>query len=69
MTNLVDMVFFHADATPEKPAIITGGSGIYSYAMLRRAILWVDKRLRQTGLKAGECRRHPRVGVDGGDRP
>ncbi len=55
MTTLVDMVFFHADVTPEKPAIITGGSGIYSYAMLRQAILSVEKRLRQTGLKAGDC--------------
>lgn len=54
MIDLVDMIFFHADAAPEKPAVITGDA-ILTYAMLRRGILSAEKRLRQHGLQAGAC--------------
>ncbi len=53
MIDLADMVFFHADASPEKPAIITGDV-ILTYAMLRRGILSAEARLRQHGLEAGD---------------
>jgi acyl-CoA synthetase (AMP-forming)/AMP-acid ligase II len=53
MIDLVDMVFFHADASPEKPAVITGDV-ILNYAMLRRGILSAEARLRQAGLKSGD---------------
>jgi acyl-CoA synthetase (AMP-forming)/AMP-acid ligase II len=55
VTDFVDMIFFHADANPEKPAVIAGGSGVYTYAALRQAIVSVDRRLAQAGLKAGDC--------------
>jgi acyl-coenzyme A synthetase/AMP-(fatty) acid ligase len=54
MIDLVDMIFFHADAAPEKPAVITG-EVILSYAMLRRGILSVEKRLRWHRLTRGHC--------------
>jgi long-chain acyl-CoA synthetase len=54
MIDLVDMIFFHANATPEKPAVITGDI-ILTYAMLRRGILSVQRQLSQFGLKAGDC--------------
>src|ERR1700678_3228528 len=53
MIDLADMVFFHADASPEKPAVITGDV-ILTYSMLRRGILSAEKRLRQHGLKSGD---------------
>lgn len=53
MTDLVDMIFFHADANPDKPAVITG-EAILTYRMLRRGILSVQQRLRRHGLKAGD---------------
>ena len=54
MIDFVDMIFFHADANPEKPAVITGNSTL-TYSMLRQAILSLEKRLRQAGLKPGDC--------------
>jgi long-chain acyl-CoA synthetase len=53
MIDLVDMIVFHADASPEKPAVITG-QVILTYAMLRRGILSAQRRLRQHGLKSGD---------------
>jgi long-chain acyl-CoA synthetase len=53
MIDVIDMVFFHADASPEKPAVITGDV-ILSYAMLRRGILSCEARLRREGFKAGD---------------
>src|SRR5580704_14527039 len=53
MIDLVDMIFFHAGATPEKPAVITGQT-ILTYAMLRNGILSAQGRLRQQGLKSGD---------------
>jgi acyl-coenzyme A synthetase/AMP-(fatty) acid ligase len=53
MIDLVDMIFFHADATPEKPAIITG-EVVLTYFMLRSGILSAEARLRQHGLKSGD---------------
>jgi acyl-coenzyme A synthetase/AMP-(fatty) acid ligase len=55
--DLVDMIFFHADANPEKPAIIISEATL-TYAMLRKGILSVERQLRAYGLKAGD-----RVGV------
>jgi acyl-CoA synthetase (AMP-forming)/AMP-acid ligase II len=52
MIDLLDMIFFHADASPEKPAIITGDT-VLSYGMLRSGILSAESRLRQHGLKPG----------------
>jgi acyl-coenzyme A synthetase/AMP-(fatty) acid ligase len=47
------MIFFHADANPEKAAIITGEATL-TYRMLRQGILSVEKQLRNNGLKAGD---------------
>jgi acyl-coenzyme A synthetase/AMP-(fatty) acid ligase len=58
MSDFVDMIFFHADATPEKPAIITSEITL-TYGMLRQGILSVERHLRQYGLKAGD-----RVGIN-----
>jgi long-chain acyl-CoA synthetase len=52
MIDLADMIFFHADANPEKPAVITSQATL-TYAMLRRGILSVERQLRVNGLKAG----------------
>src|SRR3977135_288167 len=54
MIDLVDMIFFHADASPEKPAAITG-QVILTYSMLGRGIQSVDKQLQRHGLKTGDC--------------
>src|SRR6516162_6641437 len=54
MIDLVDMIFFHAEASPEKPAVITG-QAILTYAMLRSGILSAQRRLRRQGLKSGDC--------------
>jgi acyl-coenzyme A synthetase/AMP-(fatty) acid ligase len=53
MIDLVDMIFFHAGATPEKPAVITG-QVILTYGMLRSGILSAQRHLRQQGLKSGD---------------
>ncbi len=53
MTDFVDMIFFHADANPDKAAVITGDS-ILTYAKLRQGILSVQQKLRQYGLKPGD---------------
>jgi long-chain acyl-CoA synthetase len=58
MIDFPDMIFFHADANPEKPAIITSEVTL-TYAMLRRGILSVERQLRTYDLKAGD-----RVGVN-----
>jgi acyl-CoA synthetase (AMP-forming)/AMP-acid ligase II len=55
--DFVDMIFFHATANPEKPAIITSEATL-TYGMLRRGILSVEQQLRAQGLKADD-----RVGV------
>src|ERR1700686_1614288 len=54
MIDLADMIFFHATASPEKPALITGDV-ILTYAMLRRGIVSAQRYLRQYGLKPGDC--------------
>jgi acyl-coenzyme A synthetase/AMP-(fatty) acid ligase len=54
MIDFVDMIFFLADASPEKPAVITGNVTL-TYSTLRQAILSLEKRLRHAGLKAGDC--------------
>jgi acyl-coenzyme A synthetase/AMP-(fatty) acid ligase len=53
MIDLADMIFFHADANPEKPAVITREVTL-TYGMLRRGILSVERQLRLQGLKAGD---------------
>jgi acyl-coenzyme A synthetase/AMP-(fatty) acid ligase len=58
MTDFVDMIFFHADANPDKPAVVTG-EAILSYGMLRYGILSVEEQLEANGLKAGD-----RVGIN-----
>ena len=57
MIDFVDMIFFHAEAQPEKPAVITGEVTL-TYAMLRKGILSVERQLRKHNLKSGD-----RVGV------
>ena len=57
MIDFVDMIFFHAVANPEKPAVITSEATL-TYGMLRRGILAVGQQLRAQGLKPGD-----RVGV------
>jgi acyl-CoA synthetase (AMP-forming)/AMP-acid ligase II len=51
--DLIDMIFFHGDASPEKPAVITGDS-ILTYGMLCRGIRSAEIRLRDQGLKPGD---------------
>jgi acyl-coenzyme A synthetase/AMP-(fatty) acid ligase len=51
--DLVEMIFFHADANPDKPAIIISEATL-TYAMLRKGILSVERQLRSYGLKAGD---------------
>jgi acyl-CoA synthetase (AMP-forming)/AMP-acid ligase II len=53
MTDLVDMIFFHAQANPEKPAIITSEATL-TYATLRQGILSVERQLRKNQLKPGD---------------
>jgi acyl-CoA synthetase (AMP-forming)/AMP-acid ligase II len=53
MIDLIDMIFFHADSSPEKPAVITG-EVVLTYGLLRRGILSAESRLRQLGLKPGD---------------
>jgi acyl-coenzyme A synthetase/AMP-(fatty) acid ligase len=57
MIDLIDMIFFHANATPEKPAVITSEVTL-TYRTLRQGILSAEHQLRKCGLKAGD-----RVGV------
>jgi len=57
MIDLVDMIFFHAAANPEKPAVITSEVTL-TYGTLRQGILSVERQLRRNGLKPGD-----RVGV------
>ena len=52
MIDLLDMIFFHADASPERPAIITRET-VLTYGLLRSGILSAERRLCQQGLKAG----------------
>src|SRR5579859_6552235 len=54
MIDLTDMIFFHADASPERPAVIAG-EVILTYSMLRRGIVSAQRYLRQHGLKSGDC--------------
>jgi hypothetical protein len=49
MIDLVDMIFFHAGATPEKPAVITG-QVILTYGMLRSGILSAQRHLRRASF-------------------
>ncbi len=51
--DLADMIFFHADADPERKAIITG-QAIVSFGKLRRAVLSLQHNLLRHGLKAGD---------------
>jgi acyl-CoA synthetase (AMP-forming)/AMP-acid ligase II len=57
MIDLVDMIFFHASAHPEKPAVITSEATL-TYGMLRRGILAAQRQLRLYGIKRGD-----RVGI------
>jgi acyl-CoA synthetase (AMP-forming)/AMP-acid ligase II len=57
MIDFVDMIFFHADANPEKPAVITSEVTL-TYGMLRQGILSVERQLKMHGLKAGD-----RIGI------
>jgi acyl-CoA synthetase (AMP-forming)/AMP-acid ligase II len=57
MIDLIDMIFFHADATPEKPAVITSEVTL-TYRTLRHGILSAEQQLRKSGLKAGD-----RIGI------
>jgi acyl-coenzyme A synthetase/AMP-(fatty) acid ligase len=57
MIDFVDMIFFHAAANPEKPAVITSEATL-TYGMLRQGILSAEMQLRAHGLKPGD-----RVGV------
>ena len=57
MIDLADMIFFHAAANPEKPAVITNQVTL-TYGMLRSGILSVERQLRTHSLKAGD-----RVGI------
>jgi ansamitocin polyketide synthase A len=54
MIDLADMILFHAEASPEKPALVTG-EVILTYRMLGRGMVSAARRLRQTGLKPGDC--------------
>ncbi len=58
MIDFVDMIFFHAAANPEKPAVVTS-EAVLSYGMLRRGILSAQQQLRKHGLKPGD-----RAGVE-----
>ncbi|MGZ5801873.1 MAG: class I adenylate-forming enzyme family protein [Burkholderiaceae bacterium] len=52
MIDLAEMIFFHANSNPNKPAVITG-EAILTYGMLRQGILSVQQRLEQNGIKVG----------------
>jgi acyl-coenzyme A synthetase/AMP-(fatty) acid ligase len=54
MVDFVEMILFHAAASPGKPAIITHET-ILTYDKLRQGIFSLERHLRQSGLKAGDC--------------
>jgi acyl-coenzyme A synthetase/AMP-(fatty) acid ligase len=53
MSDFADMIFFHADASPDKPAVITGET-VLTYRKLRQGILSAQRQLQRHGLKAGD---------------
>ncbi len=53
MADYVDMIAFHARATPDKPAIMTGTAAA-TYEMLHNAMRVAEARLYALGFKAGQ---------------
>ena len=51
--NFVDMIFYYANATPEKPAVILADR-IVTYRMMAAGIRSVESVLRDKGLAAGQ---------------
>lgn len=51
--NWVDMLFFHAEVSPQKTAIACEGA-VISYGRLARAVLSLQRRIRSVGLNTGD---------------
>src|SRR5262245_65940962 len=53
VADLIDMIFFHAAHTPEKPAVAYGTT-VVDYGTLAKGILAAEAKVLTAGLKPGD---------------